>query len=593
MSNDMNKTVRQFYKAVEGVKTKKSGGYDTQATVRRIEDGVAWVHIPDGVDETPARMTISAKVGDVVQVRIVNGRAFLVGNASAPPTDNTEAVKAMGQAGLAAEAASIARQKADEAVADAATAHEAAMSAQDSADIAQAAADAAQEDATIAKDAADTAKESADQALWGLSTVEDVVGTLNWITAHGTMTLTSDTAINPAHVYFVVDADGDYEVGGTHYSIVTEPKVEELSTYYELTIDESLQNYVGAHLALTSEGLWVLPAASGYKVLIATGQGMTYTEAGTYIIDGNGSTVAKFGAETSIRTTDGTELAHFGYGLTQGASSTTTAPYYTLGSRATTTDEYNASSTYALGDLCIYNNALWACRVEISIPEAFTPAHWAYAIGQYSTVEGEQNTAALYSAHAEGVNTSALGYAGHSEGEETIAAGYASHAEGRGSIAKSTASHASGLGTIANGKSQTTIGEYNIEDNGTGPNVRGTYAFIIGNGTSKNARSNAMTVDWNGNILAASAITFKTGTVTLPSGTGGQTNTTISISDIVPSGYTAYSAMVKLNSYPLPYVAASGRTWLAVLDNTHIEIANTTTAWNNYTYYITLFCRKN
>ena len=523
--NDVNKLAKALVESAEVRDKKKTSAYDTTARVVKVEGTTAWVAIPGGVDKTPARMAVNAKAGDDVRVRVAGGKAYVMGNTTAPPTDDAlakaaqdNAIRAAAAAEKASVSAETAHTAANNALRDAATAQESADIAQTAANNAvedaaraHAAADAAQEDATIAKDAADTAKESADQALWGLSTVEDVVGTLNWITAHGTMTLTSDTAINPAHVYFVADADGDYEVGGTHYSIVTEPKVEELSTYYELTIDESLQNYVGSHLALTNEGLWVLPAASGYKVLIATGQGTTYTEAGTYIIDSNGSTVARFGAETSIRTTDGTELAHFGYGLTQGAGSTTIAPYYTLGSRATTTDEYNASNTYALGDLCIYNNALWACRAEISTPEAFTPAHWAYAIGQYSTVEGEQNTAALYSAHAEGVNTSALGYAGHSEGKETIAAGYASHAEGNGSIAKSTTSHASGLGTIANGKSQTTIGEYNEEDSGA-PNVRGTYAFIIGNGTAKSARSNAMTVDWDGNVRLSVDTTAAAGT---------------------------------------------------------------------------------
>ena len=448
-SNDMNRTVREFYKAVEGVKNKKPLGYDTQATVRRIEDGVAWVHIPDGVDETPARLTISAKVGDVVQVRIVNGRAFLVGNASAPPTDNTEAVKAMGQAGLAAEAASIARQKADEAIEDAATAHEAAMSAQDSADIAQDAAENAQRDA------------------------DDVAANLKSVVA-GATTVEKAVSVMQTALEAVVDYD---------------PTTDTTKEYF-------WHDANGAH---------VLGADSGFRNDIDS--------TGMHIVDVNTENeVESFGTETSIKTTDGTELAHFGYGLTQGASSTTTAPYYTLGSRATTTDEYNASRTYALGDLCIYNNALWACRAEISIPEAFNAAHWAYAIGYYSTVEGDQNTAALGGAHAEGVNTSALGYAGHSEGKETIAAGYASHAEGEGSIAKSLTSHASGLGTIANGKSQTAIGEYNIEDNGTGPNVRGVYAFIIGNGTSKNARSNAMAVDWSGNVTAAD---FVAGSMTL------------------------------------------------------------------------------
>ena len=69
----------------------KTSPYDTTAKVRRIEDGVAWVHIPGGVDETPVRLTVNAKEGDSVQVRVSGGTAFLVGNGSAPPTDDTQA----------------------------------------------------------------------------------------------------------------------------------------------------------------------------------------------------------------------------------------------------------------------------------------------------------------------------------------------------------------------------------------------------------------------------------------------------------------------------------------------------------------------
>ena len=42
-------------------------------------------------DETPVQNTINCSEGETVQVRISNGSAFLVGNASAPPTDDTTA----------------------------------------------------------------------------------------------------------------------------------------------------------------------------------------------------------------------------------------------------------------------------------------------------------------------------------------------------------------------------------------------------------------------------------------------------------------------------------------------------------------------
>ena len=83
--------VNTIVETIRKADAKKTQAYDTTATVRRIEDGTAWVHIPGGVDETPVKMTVDAKQGDTVQVRVSSGRAFLVGNQTAPPTDDTTA----------------------------------------------------------------------------------------------------------------------------------------------------------------------------------------------------------------------------------------------------------------------------------------------------------------------------------------------------------------------------------------------------------------------------------------------------------------------------------------------------------------------
>ena len=72
----------------------KTRSYDTTAVVRRIEGRTAWVHIPGGVEETPVKMTIKASPGDTVQIRIGGGKAWITGNATAPPTDDTLAMHA-------------------------------------------------------------------------------------------------------------------------------------------------------------------------------------------------------------------------------------------------------------------------------------------------------------------------------------------------------------------------------------------------------------------------------------------------------------------------------------------------------------------
>lgn len=94
ISNDLVNSITEKEK-------KKSIPYDTYAKVIRIDGGTAWVHIPGGVDETPVALTVNAKVGDSVLVRVSGGNAWIVGNSSAPPTDDTKAVEAKGVADVA------------------------------------------------------------------------------------------------------------------------------------------------------------------------------------------------------------------------------------------------------------------------------------------------------------------------------------------------------------------------------------------------------------------------------------------------------------------------------------------------------------
>ena len=76
----------------------------------------------------------------------------------------------------------------------------------------------------------------------------------------------------------------------------------------------------------------------------------------------------------------------------------------------------------------------------------------------------------------------------------TTATGEYSSARGKMAIAEGNYSTSYGQGTSAKSNNQTAIGKYNTEDSSS------TYAFIVGNGTGYGARSNALTVDWNGNI---------------------------------------------------------------------------------------------
>ena len=578
------------------------GSYDTTATVKRVEGSTAWVHIPGGVDETPVRLTMNAKAGDSVQVRVSDGKAFLAGNVSAPPTDDTTAEAAKNLANRAAEDAGRAKSAADIAESYATSAQASAAQSATILDGMEAAATAAGttldgiyadaaaakattdeintyattagktvtqilEDGETAGAAAQAATEAANSALVGLSTVEDVVGVLNWISEHGTMTLTSDVTVNPAHVYFVVDPAGDYVVGGTHYSIVSEPDDADIGTYYELTVDESVQNYVVTHVAVDAEGLWLIPennatpASSGKKILIATGAGSTYTTAGTYIIEKVGGTDtvlasftasgAQIGQNASGKTrselsTSGmqiiqnvsgtdTQIANLGYGPgTDSGGGTSNAPYYTFGTRLSgSVGNYSVAEGYSVIASGFSSHAEGSSTEATSL-YSHAEGNDTTAINLGSHAEGRETTASGEYSHAEGYNTEAAGNYSHAEGSIAKATAIYSHAEGQrtkatnnsahaeGSTCEATGrqSHAQNLGTKAAKAAQTVLGTYNIEDTSattTHPQQittdYGQYAVIIGNGTGDEDEtygpmySNALTVDWSGNVEAAGDLT--------------------------------------------------------------------------------------
>lgn len=137
------------------------------------------------------------------------------------------------------------------------------------------------------------------------------------------------------------------------------------------------------------------------------------------------------------------------------------------------------------------------------------------AIGEYSHAEGLGTVAYGYCSHAEGQESEASGEYSHAEGWAATASGYNSHAEGQGTTASGNFSHSEGLGTTASGNSshaegsgttassanQHAQGKYNVVDSSD------KYAFIIGNGTAYNARSNAFAIDWNGLIYVNNATT--------------------------------------------------------------------------------------
>lgn len=213
-----------------------------------------------------------------------------------------------------------------------------------------------------------------------------------------------------------------------------------------------------------------------------------------------------------------TEITHFGYGEGTAQSGTAIAPYYTIGTRASgsTVGNYSVAEGYNATASGYTSHAEGG---STTASETFSHAEGCRTVasGYYSHAEGYNTTASETSSHAEGYDTTASGPISHAEGSNTTASGGNSHAEGYDSTASGNYSHAQNYRTIAASKNQTALGKYNVEDNAD------TYAVIVGNGTSDSARSNALTVDWDGNVETAGSSTIRTSNIDR-NGTAPSTN---------------------------------------------------------------------
>lgn len=130
-------------------------------------------------------------------------------------------------------------------------------------------------------------------------------------------------------------------------------------------------------------------------------------------------------------------------------------------------------------------------------------------------IEGdiENNQATGTNAHAEGFYTTASGSYSHAEGAGNMARGEGSHTEGSGTIADGGYSHVEGIGTISRFLAQHVFGTFNRGDDYIGSALdKGFYVEIVGNGSDDHNKSNARTLDWEGNERLAGTLTIGDGT---------------------------------------------------------------------------------
>ena len=350
-------------------------------------------------------------------------------------------------------------------------------------------------------------------------------------------------------------------------------------------------------LAATDDGAvdelreWFWHDANGAHVLgDVSGYRNDLTSTGMKIVDTSTETaIAQFGTETSIKTTDGTELVHFGYASGTAESGTSVAPYYTLGRRyESSVGNYSVAEgrfVYASG----YCSHAEGFNTYASEDYAHAEGYAAHATGATSHAEGYGTTASGQRSHAEGYDTTASGPRSHAEGYNTTASGNNSHAEGGNATAGGPHSHAQNFGTIASSSCQTALGKCNVED------TAAKYIVIVGNGANSGSPSNALTIDWDGNVAAAGSLTLgghssavgtvlsntwtatsnsasgtsMTGTIDLTPGTWMLGMITPTCSTSIAYYFTNLSSVLK---YPYFNMGTGGSGWVPV-----VITANTTT----------------
>ena len=248
-----------------------------------------------------------------------------------------------------------------------------------------------------------------------------------------------------------------------------------------------------------------------------------------------------------------------------------------------------ASKAYTLG-MPIEYGAKGLCSIREGIR--------TLATGEAAHAEGWETKALGNCSHSEGKNSISNGHYGHAEGAYTIAsqcghaegyqteASYAAHAEGYETKASGYYSHAQNHGTETTRTSQTVIGEYNIIDTADmtstyfpeaagNTNIHyGEYAFIIGNG-EYGARSNALTVDWNGVVDAKG---------------GYKVN---SYTPIVIETVTADNINVNGNSLYTWDKTGLTKTGYTLAGVVGFGITNATTSGTNSSLCTVYYCRKN
>lgn len=507
----LDKMVKTMVESVKHSESKGTQPYDTTAQVIRIEDDTAWVHIDGGVEETPVRMTVSCKEGDIIQIRVGGGSAWIVGNASAPPTDDT----------VAKEAHTV---------------------------------------ATDAQESADEAKETADEALDTANTAKGIADNTNqyfWHTQEGTDTGAHITEI-PQEEFMADPTNGGGNLLARSNGIAVRDGLTELATFGAsgTRIGQDEQE----HTAFTKRGFEEVDREGNVfaEIKDLRDDDNVYPMTDTFTGDGHTRyfilTVKASGDDYEVTVSDGSGGSisksptdvEFSEAPSDGATITVIydsnderLKFYTFGIRKDGTD--NGAMSFAEG-----------YYIEASGFISHAEGMLSTASGDYSHAEGSHANAIGSVSHAEGYTTRARGHSSHAEGFMTEANGNYSHAEGDSTEANGNCSHAEGEWTIASIRGQHVQGICNVVDTAK------VYADIVGGGNPSN-RKNIEATTWTGDKRMKGDVYVGCN----DDSTGG--NQVLSIANVdgdvitvsnVAVGYTNYDVTFNKTFTSNPYVVA-------------------------------------
>ena len=288
----------------------------------------------------------------------------------------------------------------------------------------------------------------------------------------------------------------------------------------------------------TGVATWRTPATITQAITAASGTAgyvAYFTSASTLAsapiyVSGTGVTTTIAVGVSAV--TQGTGSFAAGFDVLAGNSSVAIGrAVYTVSHSVAIGSNANADGAYAVAighDASTYNSsAVGSVAIGNNV---YSEGRGSVAIGDNSNADASGGVALGYNAYS---------YRGFAYGDNTV--GYAANSVALGKDAQSYgySSAAIGEGTFTYSLGQTTVGLYNTTDIGNISSwVSTDQLFVVGNGTSPTARSNALTILKNGNVgIGVSSPTSKLQVEsTITSSTASSLYQTLSTLSLQPTG---------------------------------------------------------